>query len=525
MNSNELKLAKQYEKKGECKKAVECFEQYMSENSSRTESVYVSYARCLRLTGQLNEAKMILQDGFSHYPQSENILAEFFRLYDHLGDWKDAKSIAEDLIELNPQEGENYIKLGKAYSWLNKKKQAEETYKTGLEYKHGIPFDDLKKKIQRNFTNHSNEIKTKYLYLGGKNNLGTFLHEFKGKKYITKISKLSISTTREENFYKDVLTNFPLLKDVVPVYVDSQTHDQIQYLTIEMLEGEITSKSLEEMIDVSRQISSIQYQDITNIHPNLTYAFSFKNRASSVVIFFTQIHREYCNQILFSALKEQIKIKSYPKEVAQIIGRLESLIMDNRLYAFINPNKHYSLLHGDFKTTNMKVNEQDNAVKLFDWAGFKAGPHFVDIARYVTQSSVSFSEVKESSLFNQQSDKYLSLIEQIFFLYVYILFYFVVLKNRKKQNEIITEFINPALTEMETIVTQFKLDNFGSAVQLFLDDAVDKTQQNKELKKRIANLEKEKNKTQTKLQNILNSKSWRITAPLRKFMEKKKKLK
>src|SRR5690625_1926322 len=94
----------------------------------------------------------------------------------------------------------------------------------------------------------------------------------------------------------------------------------------------------------------------------------------------------------------------------------------------------------------MKIKKDDNALKVFDWATFKTGPHFIDIARYFVISSTSYSDIKELYLFNEQLDRKMDLIERIFFLYAFILFHFIILKNKKKNlDKTVSELILPAL--------------------------------------------------------------------------------
>src|SRR5699024_2949538 len=103
--------------------------------------------------------------------------------------------------------------------------------------------------------------------------------------------------------------------------------------------------------------------------------------------------------------------------VNKVINRLESLIMDNYLYAFINPEQHYSLLHGDFIPQNIKMQKDSETPIVFDWATFTVGPRFIDIARYLTTTFTPYTKIKEDYLFNEHIDRKLSVIEQIFFLY------------------------------------------------------------------------------------------------------------
>lgn len=514
-----LTQAKQYQKQRKWDKAVEYYAQCMNDQANLADSTYVSYAKCLRMIDQTKQAKEILQEGYSLYPKSEKVLVELFYLYEHLRSWENARSAASALIDVNPQKGEHYFKLGRAYAYLFNEEQAKQAYRTGLIYRHELPFENLIEKIKTGFTDDVKMVTTEYVFSGGKNNLGAFLHEYQGGKYFTKISKSNRSTLREVAFYKNIYAQFPVLADIVPSYIDAQTLDNIQYLTIEAIDDSKQTKSIEQVIQASRQISAIAYQDIIKNYPNPDYTFSFKHKGYSIVLFFTQIHQEHYNKKLFASLKQYVAQKKYSEEVVQILTRVEALIMDNRLYAFIKPDEHYSLLHGDFTPNNIKVKNENGAVQVFDWASFKVGPHFLDVARYVAYAAsglISYDKVKELYLFNKQTEKGLSLIEQIFFLYAYILMYVADLKS-KNRHKIVSEFMWPALEDMEECVARFKQEAFGSAMQSLLDDKNSVTQENEKLRSTLKNVQKRKSDLEVKLQHIVESRSWKITAPLRKL--------
>lgn len=525
MESNLLTLAKQYQKEHKWDKAIECYRQYMNNNVDNcTDAVYTSYSKCLRVAGQMPRAKEMLMKGNELYPQSEKILNEFFALYDVLGDWNAARSIANSLIEVNPEKADYYFKLGRSYASLRETKKAEQVYETGLTYLHGLSFNSLIEKIQKGFTDHPGDVTSEYLFINGKNNFGAMIHQYGNKKYFTKITKYNRDAQRERNFYKDILSRFPVLQEIVPMYIDSQVIDQVLYLTIEMIDAIPKTKYLDKVIDVSQHISTVKYQDLVEDFPNPDYLFQLKSRGVSICVFFTQIHKKYYNQKLVADLHMLTQQKGYSAKAAQIIHRLETLIMDNRLYAFIRPEKHYTLLHGDFITQNVKIKKDSGVPQVYDWAGVKIGPHFVDIARYLTASSVPYSDVKGIYLLNEKAGGKLSLIEKVFFLYAYILMRFVQPQNIQLDRNI-AEFILPALEDMEAFISQFKRDEFGFIVQSLLEEKDAEKRKNYKMKQRISNLEKERKRLQVKLKNTLNSKSWKMTAPLRRFTERGKKAK
>src|SRR5699024_5164826 len=104
------------------------------------------------------------------------------------------------------------------------------------------------------------------------------------------------------------------------------------------------------------------------------------------------------------------------------------------------------------------------------------------------------------------------------FLYAFILMHFVPSQN-KSVNEKIDKWLRPALKDMEACVEQFKRDEFEVIIQSLLEDREAAEENIKKLKRHNTNLKKKKKKLQTELNNVLTSKSWRMTAPLRKLME------
>jgi|SRR5690625_220637 len=173
----------------------------------------------------------------------------------------------------------------------------------------------------------------------------------------------------------------------------------------------------EGVITTAQKISSVNNQDIIKTYQNPDYLFQLRNRPSSIVYFFTKIIRWIIIKDYFP-----VYISSLNKTIILIL-RLKSQVMKPHLYVFINPEKHYSLLHGDFIPENIKVKEQDETLQVFDWALFTTGSHFIEIARYLISSLVPYSKVKELYLANDETGGKLSLIEEILFLYALILLY------------------------------------------------------------------------------------------------------
>src|SRR5699024_5425889 len=361
-------LAQNYRKEREWEKAIECYEQYLQECKDVSSfSVYKNYAQSLIRKGDINQAKEILLKAKEVFPNNERVLIEIYKLYDFIGEWESAKIEVNELITLNPNKSEYYFLLGRIYSFLDSYKEAKNIYKKGIERRHGCSIEEVVKKIQCGITNRTVEINTEYVLSGGRNNYGAFVHSYKGKKLFTKITNFSTNAAKhEEVFYKDMSTKYLSLVDLVPTFVDSQVIDIILYLTSEMIEEtSVSYKQLPDAISAIENISTIKRSEIVEKYPNPNYLFQMKNRAISIVIFFTQIHRKSYNEQLFRLLYKLLNQNNYPKPVIHLVNKLESLIMDNKLYALINPEEHYSLLHGDLIKPNIKSDGNEKNIKVF----------------------------------------------------------------------------------------------------------------------------------------------------------------
>jgi tetratricopeptide (TPR) repeat protein len=517
-----LNLAKKYEKQRNWKKAVECYNHYIEESGNSCEgSVYVSHARCLRLAGHTNLARESLLKGRKLHPNSERILLELHNLYDFLGDWVSGKNAAQSLIHLNPKQADYHFRLGRSYSFLMHYKKAKKAFKEGLQYKHGRPLNEVMREIQLSFSENPEEVRSKYIFIDGKNNLGAFIHEYKGRKYFTKISHYTtknIGAGREETFYKHLCADFTQLKETSPDYIDSRVIDNISYLTLEAIESAYNGPQFKRVIELSQKITAVSYRQVHEKYPIPDYVYQFKRgRAISVVHFFTQIHDKAFNEKLFESLYLIIKQNKYPEAAKQIIHRLQSAIMDNQLYSLIEPEKHYSLLHGDFAYQNVLLRKENKRPVAIDWTSYTIGPHFIDIARYVTSLLLPYAQVEKEYLENEQSGRKLSLIERIFFLYALILFYFQKVGRKGVETEV-SVYILPALEELERLVMEHKTSEG--------DHVAEEREYNlkiKQLEQRLAIIEEERRYMHKRLENVLNSKSWKITAPLRFFTEGRRK--
>lgn len=175
---NLLNQAKQCQINSQWKKATELFREHLKQNPEEETEVYVNYARCLRFVGQTKISEEILLERQELCSGDMDVLEELYHLYNSLRKYELAKPIVTHLITLKPTNATYYFYRGRVNSFLNERELAKEDYMLGLEYKYNMDINDLKKEIQKDFTDELNKVKTVYEYIGGKNNFGAFIHQY-----------------------------------------------------------------------------------------------------------------------------------------------------------------------------------------------------------------------------------------------------------------------------------------------------------------------------------------------------------
>lgn len=511
MNTEQLQAAKNHEKNRAYDKAINAYEQYMKHHHGPFEAeIYTSYGKALRLAGKTARAKEALREGSNEHPSSEEILMELCTLYEISGDWNSAKFYADTLIDMNPEQSNHHIRLGRIHSHRKEYHQAEEAYKSALMFHHGLEFDRLIEKIQQGFAENPADVTTRYVTIGGMNNLGAFIHEYGNKTFLTKIAKYKGTNKREAFFYKELCSDFPVLKELVPSFIDSQVMDNILYLTIEKIAGDPPPSKVdhfEQVRDIAQKMASIKYTDVAGKFNIPNYQFQFNLRNPNIVAqFFTQIHKKKYNQKLFESLHLLINQNEYPETIYHMVHRLEDIVMKNQLYDLIEPEKLYTLMHGEFKPESLIIARESGTPYVIDWSTFTIGLNVVEMARYLSASLPSFITVEQVYLHKETN---LTHIERIFFLYAIILFYLLRwLKSTKTESrKKISDFIQSALDAMEQAIES----NYFTDVRKV-----------KQLEEKIDALERDKKELRKELNNVLHSRSWKITAPLRKLTERLK---
>lgn len=523
MYSEELELVKKYNREQKWNKVISFLEENIDDNEIYPADLYSYYGRSLRKVGNNDKAIELLNKAHKVHPKNERILLELLKLYNQRSEWGKSLSVTKKLIQIKPTNNQYYMMKGQTYSWMGERQNAQKMFEQALSYTHNKPFDEVIIEIQKGFMDIPDANKAKYTLPGGMNNLGMIFHEDQVGKYVTKISRASFNES-EKIFYTEILSHYPMLEKVVPQYIDIKILDGLQYLTIEKIHAR-ERIPLNEVIEASQNLSVIKYKSINESFPNSQYSYVLKKRPNFISLFFTQIHKKHYNELLFKELNRVATENNYHKDDIQLLQYMEELVMENELYKHINPDEHYSLIHGDYKPSNLG-RLYTGETTIYDWGNFKIGPHFLDMGRYFQATSTPYQKIQESYLYNEDIKKELSPIEKIFFLYSFVLYHYIILdkNNRKKK---MTRLILPALMDMEKLVAVFKGRSIYPSkfitsytinyYKILLNSEERNRSANRKNRNDKKKLERENKALKNELTNTLESKSWKVTLPLRKL--------
>lgn len=536
MDSNYIYEARKYKNEKQWKKAIENFEKQKNQNLEIGVEDSLIYAHCLFMDGQIGRAKNVLLSVLKKNNKYEEALYQLLIIYDNQSAWNEAFDIIKQLLTIDSSNPDYYFYMGRINSYLRNNEEAKNNYINGLLFKHDTNYEELVEMIQKECFPDYEGIDSSYVFMGGKNNLGAFVHKVNNEEFITKITKIGNGSKKETTFYEEVVSLFPQVQDAVPRFISSINKNDINYLTIEKIEFNNSACSFDDVVKASQLVSSIPYKSINRKFPNSNYNYRLKNRANFITPYFTNIHKKVYNNKLFNNLKKFSEQRGDSQVIQDIILYLEHEIMDNELFLYINPDKHYSLLHGDFQPSNILFDKKSEKIKIIDWPTFKVGPKFIDLTRYFQASLTSFKDIQSYYLNNDEVNK-LELIEKVFFLYSFILFHFLIL-NKHNVYSNLNHFIIPALIEMNKLIKECLGSSYIEHID-FLNDIItdfntlvieensklsihnrELKKDNKRIKKDIKTLVEENKRTKNKLQRILNSKSWKLTSPFRKLINK-----
>lgn len=413
--------------------------------------------KCLRYQGEYEEALTVLERGIKQFTNSVVIYIEMFNLFSALNQWDKARSIAEILINLEPEKGRHYFRLGRSYSYLKEPEPASYYYKQALEKQAQITIEEIIDLVKKDIKQDKGSLKSKYIFLGGKNNLGAIEHvelnQVNPKAYITKI--VYMKKKREEIFYKNICECFPQLKNITPRILCIRRINNISFITMEKINGqepEISNfKGTAESI--IKNMASVRHskQLLDCYNPPDHSLILNKKRSQTMTYFFADIHKLSTNHRLFMLLKKELGTSIYSPGSVILIERLESIVLLIKLYDKIQPERNYAFLHGDLGPHNVILERQTCKPYIVDWNSYTTGPAWFDLASLAARLKIPYQEIDQVLFSDFKKGLEGTAIDKVFFLFAYIVLSFQSLSRRKFDRALKSSFI-PALDKLEALV-------------------------------------------------------------------------
>ena len=106
---------------------------------------------------------------------------------------------------------------------------------------------------------------------------------------------------------------------------------------------------------------------------------------------FAWIHTRSSVSNLFANLRRRTRKAA---RLATTVRELEALWMQAGFFSAIEAANHYTLMHGDFHSSNLTMDDGDGTVTVIDWATLSIGPPAADLARFLTAfTELDFEDV------------------------------------------------------------------------------------------------------------------------------------
>ncbi|WP_442594301.1 phosphotransferase [Neobacillus sp. D3-1R] len=386
------------------------------------------------------------QNKFSKYYYDRNYLFKAIKL-------------GEEIIKMFPEDFYNYQKLARAY-WKNKNHdKAVDTLRKGMKVKYNINLEEIINELENTIPGFF--ISSNYIFKGGHQNFGLIEHTLKDRKLLTKI--LTIKQSYGECFIKDFQEKNIIFESITPKIVNILKIKDLCFITMEKIEGEnpkiFESNFFEKVYEMNSIITSVKHGDhiLTLCNNEIRKQKIILNNEQlnlyELLNAFYFVNDIDVNKEIFTTINQYFRKNNYSIKSLDIINFLYHNILENRYYENINPETHFTLLHGDFFVDNMLINSQLGELKVIDWGGIRVGPRWVDLAGFLAKTKQPFNEIKQNFLEHERCNY--DLVEKLFFIYTLIVIWAVIL--HKEEFEDSQEcFCIPAIKYVKQLILQLE---------------------------------------------------------------------
>lgn len=379
---------------------------------------------------------------------------KFNKLYDN-SQWDYAIDLGEAIIKTKSKGKDFFQKLAICYIKVHKIHEAEYYMKKSLELRTKRYTEDIIGTIEDSIFGDKQNIRSKYLYLGGRYNLGLIEHRHKvgteEKIYLTKIipNKFPVQSKihREKFFNQTICERFPELQTISPKMINysQMKREKIYLMSFNKINNDKKKKEdFQEIINISESIiQGIKYDDAMEL-------LKVVDRGKKVPLS-ALMHKLSTHEFIFSYMKNKIKSIEGDIDLNKLLDRVKYIIIDLKMYKKINPRKHYVFCHRDLHKNNILYDKEKNKYYIIDWVNYGLALEGSDLARCFMSWGFTFKRIEEGYLNNISNRTEDLMIKRMFFTYDLIVLWVGVL-NKDNLQEQINNNLSPAIQYMEDLI-------------------------------------------------------------------------
>lgn len=371
--------------------------------------------------------------------------------------WFKAIEIAESILETEEGDEKFFHRLSISYSKVDRKDKSKVYISKSLKLRTNYSIDYIVNIVENSiFKDHKN-IKSEYTYIGGGDNLGFINHEYieymKKYEYLTKIIPTNYPMDhfayKEEYFHSIICKDYPNLKTIVAQAINciEMKKEKLFLMTFIKINNDKKDKSnLNDIININNKIAkSIKYNQVVKI-------LKITDKGKAIPLS-SLMHKLSTHKIIFKRMKNKVNNLDSNYNIERLIDRVKHIIIDMKMYEYINPEERYVLCHGDFDEDNVLYDKASDTYSVIDWSSYRLGIKGYDLTKYFWSFGLSFKEIRENYLDSTQNG--IDNIDRMFFVYNFLIICIERL-NRNKIDKEITQRILPVVNYIESFSKDIK---------------------------------------------------------------------
>ena len=296
-------------------------------------------------------------------------------------------------------------------------------------------------------------VKTDYVEVGGKTNLGMFFHKTGKERFATKIifnSKKNNPIIKKEMYFNKVIRErHKILFDITPklktVYIYKRKLYFFVYEYLEKPDLIEKEKLIDDILKAHNLISRIKGKEVKNIFKK----FKNKSKKNYSLLNTQNYYRLFSHDKIVVSHQINLSIQKlkYIKNADAVIDnllKLKLVIIDKNYCSMIDPKKHYVFSHNDLWLDNVMYEPRTNKYKIIDWATYHVNLQGIDLCRFFRDLKLTFLEVYNIYIVKiQEKDKDLDTLRKFFITFYFILNWIEIL-NDNNIKDVSQNQLNPA---------------------------------------------------------------------------------